>query len=319
MKEEKFMQKCLKLAEKGRPFVSPNPMVGAVVEKNGKIIACGFHARFGREHAETIALKRAGKAAKGAQLFVNLEPCCHLGKQPPCTQAIIKAGIKKVVVATIDPNPLINGKGVKELKKHGIVVKTGVLEKEAQELNEKFFKYKKTGLPFVLVKNAISANRVLAGKKISGKKSIQKVHLLRSEFDAILAGANTVIKDNPKLTARFKGTRNTLRMIVDSRAKIPIDSKVFDKKAPTIIVCTKKAKKNRVKKIVQKGAGILIAKEKNGKVDLKNMLLQLGKSGVSSVLVEGGAQITKSFLKEKLETGFVGNDCWVTLYPQKKF
>lgn len=346
------MQKCLELAEKGRQFVSPNPMVGSVIEKNGKIISSGFHQKFGGMHAEIVALKKAGEKTRGATLFVNLEPCCHFGKQPPCTQAIISAGIKKVVVATKDPNPLMQGKGIKELKKTGITVEAGLLEKKAQELNEKFFKYQKTKLPFVLIKNAISLdgkNFSKKGEKISGKKSLQKVHELRAEFDAILVGKNTVLIDNPYLTARTKNAKNPLRIVLDSTASVPLNSNIFDAVAPTIIVCTKKAPKERIQKIIEKGKAVLIAKEKNGKIDLKNLLAQLGEMGVSSVLVEGGANTTTEFLTQDLfdkmilvispkiirgahdfildkklayklnptKMDFLENDLWATFYPIK--
>ncbi|MEK6942143.1 MAG: bifunctional diaminohydroxyphosphoribosylaminopyrimidine deaminase/5-amino-6-(5-phosphoribosylamino)uracil reductase RibD [archaeon] len=350
--DEKFMQKCIELAKKGRLHVSPNPMVGALVAKNGKIIAQGFHGFFGSPHAEAIALKKAGKKARGATLYASLEPCCHFGKQPPCTDAIIRAKIKKTVVGAIDPNPLVLGKGIKELQKHGIKTVTGVLEKESQELNEKFFKFKKTKKPFVLVKNAVSLDGKISfenpRKKISGTKSIKKMHELRSEFDAILVGANTAMADDPLLTSRISGARNPLRVIVDSKAKVPLDARVFGKEAGTIVVCTKKASAKKIRQINEKGAGVIVAKEKNGQVDLKNLAEQLGKMGISSVLVEGGAKITASFLKENLadkmmlivspliigsgkdflaqkkmldkmrikKIGFVGKDAWVTLCPR---
>lgn len=351
IKDEKIMKQCLKLAEKGRLFVSPNPMVGAIVEKSGKIISGGYHKKFGGEHAEIIALKKAGKKAKNATLYVNLEPCDHYGKQPPCTKEIIKAGIKEVVIATIDPNPIVSGKGIKKLKKNGIKTKSGILEKEAQALNEKFFRFKKTKTPFVLIKIAVSLNGKISGqkgKKISGKKSLEKVHALRAEFDAILVGVNTVLKDNPLLTARTKKERNPLRIVLDSNARTPLYSRVLDSGAPTIIVCTKKAKKHRIKKLIEKKVGVMTVKEKNGFVDLKNLLIELGKSGISSVLVEGGAQVTSAIVKQKLfdkmilvaspkiikvgkyfltdkkllkkleisSSEFVGEDEWLTIYPK---
>ena len=234
---------------------------------------------------------------------MNLEPCCHFGKQPPCTKAIIKAGIKKVAVGAIDPNPLVAGKGLKELQKYGIKTVTGILGKESAELNEKFFKFKKTKKPFVLIKNAVSLdgkNFAGIGKKISGKKSLKKVHELRSEFDAILVGANTVRIDDPLLTSRIRGARNPLRVIIDSYANVPLHARVFGKEAGTIVACTKKASKKKIRELTEKGIGVIVAKEKNGQVDLKNLVEQLGEMGISSLLVEGGAKITASFLKENL-------------------
>jgi len=354
MKEQELMQKCFALAKRGKNFVSPNPLVGAILVKNNKIISAGFHASFGKTHAEAIAIKKAGKKARGSTLFVNLEPCCHFGKQPPCTDAIKAAKIKKVVIGVRDPNPIVSGKGIKELKKSKITVVVGVLKKEAILLNEKFFKFKKTKLPFILIKNAVSLNGKInysnnKRKKISGKESLKKVRELRGEFDAILVGVNTVIKDNPRLTTRIKGIKDPLRIIVDGSAKIPLNSKVLNDNMPTIVVCTKKAKKLKIKKVIKKGGAVIIAKEKNGLVDLSNLLKQLGQMGLSSVLVEGGAKITSSFLQQNLfdkmiliispniiskgldfltkkellkklvtkKIEYFGKDTWVTFYPKK--
>ncbi len=304
MNEKKIMQKCLDLAAKGRYLVSPNPMVGAIIVKNKKIIATGYHKKFGKQHAEVIALKKAGKRAHGSTLFVNLEPCCHFGKQPPCTREIIKAKVRKVVIATADPNPLVCGNGIKELKENNIAVKTGILQKGAMELNEKFFKFKKTGIPFVLIKNAISANGKISENNkrtsISSKESLSAVQLLRNEFDAILVGINTVIKDNPMLTCRAPKTRTPLRIIVDSKAKIPLNSRVLNDAFPTIIACTSAAKKQKLQKIAKKQKATIVTKQKNSKVDLQDLLVQLGAMNISSVLVEGGQKITGSFLKEGL-------------------
>ena len=312
MKENGFMRKAAKLAEKGRLYVAPNPMVGCVIVRNGEIVGEGWHAFFGREHAEIAALRNAGSRAKGASMYVTLEPCCHYGKQPPCAGKIIESGIKEVVIGLKDPNPVVNGCGIKELRKAGIKVEVlgdGPEKEGLLAQNKKYFKFRRTGIPFVLLKVAMTADgKITWGngkrKKISGKETFKLAHELRSEYDAILVGINTVLKDNPGLTCRIKGGRQPLRIVIDSEAKIPLGAKVL-KGGRALIVCTKKAPATRIRKIQEKGAGVMIVNQKKGRVDLHGLMKQIGLAGISSVLVEGGAKIIHSFIDEGIADGFV--------------
>lgn len=296
------MQKALEVSLKGNP--SPNPLVGCVITKNNKIIAQGFHKKFGESHAEINALKKAGKKAKNAELFVSLEPCSHYGKTPPCVNSIIKSGIKKVFIAMPDPNPLVNGKGIKKLKKAGIKVKTGILKKQAEKINKSFIKFHKTKKPYVILKAAMTLDGKIASesfdsKWISNEKSRKTVHKLRSKVDAVLIGQNTVIKDNPRLTSRIKNGRNPLRIIVTAK-KLSSKLNVFSDSNFLIAATNKKlfTEKKFKEKVIQ-------VKGKNNSVDLKKLMKILGKKGISSVLVEGGSGIYTSLLKEKLIDEFV--------------
>jgi diaminohydroxyphosphoribosylaminopyrimidine deaminase/5-amino-6-(5-phosphoribosylamino)uracil reductase len=313
--EKKFMQRAIALSLKGSP--SPRPFVGCVIVKGNKIIAEGYFTEKGNAHAEINALNKAGKKAKNAIMYVSLEPCSHYGRTPPCTKAIIKAGIKKVVVALKDPNPVVNGKGIKELRKAGIQVELGLMEAQAKKINEFYIKFKKTRKPFVVLKAAISLDGKIATKEfdskwISSKESRKKVHELRSKVDAVLVGENTVIKDNPKLTSRIKNGRNPLRIIVATK-KISSKYDVFNDSNFLIATTNKhlfKAKKfkgkvielkKRTKKKNKRKKGNLIElKETKDSVDLKKLMKFLGKKGISSLMVEGGSKIFTSFLKEKL-------------------
>ena len=312
MKEKEFMERAFQIAEKGRMHVSPNPMVGCVIVKNGKIISEGWHAFFGGGHAEVVALKKAGKKAKGATMYVTLEPCCHYGKQPPCTKKIIGAGIRKVVVAVKDTNPVVSGGGISEIRKAGIKVEVrgngGIKEKVLRQ-NRKYFRFRETGKPFVMLKVAMTADgKITWGdgkrKKISGKEAQNMVHKLRSEYEAVLVGINTVLKDNPRLTSRIAGGRQPLKIIIDSEAKIPLNSRVL-RQGRTLIVCTKKAPAARIRKLQESGIGVMVARQKKGRVDLRNLIEQLGVAGVTSILVEGGAKIISSFMDEGIADEFV--------------
>ncbi|MFA5103843.1 MAG: bifunctional diaminohydroxyphosphoribosylaminopyrimidine deaminase/5-amino-6-(5-phosphoribosylamino)uracil reductase RibD [Candidatus Margulisiibacteriota bacterium] len=303
----KFMKKALAAAASVTGKTSPDPAVGAVVVKNGRLISRGFHDRFKTPHAETYALKKAGKRAKGATLYINLEPCCHFGNTPPCTDNIIKSGIKRVVAAMQDPNPLVNGKGFKKLEKAGIEVVTGVLEKEALKLNETFVKHISTGRPFVTLKTAMSLDGKTAtssgeSKWITGTVSRKYAHRLRALNDAVLAGINTVIKDDPLLTARLsRAEKQPLRVIVDSRASIPLDSKVVkDKTSFTLIAVTKEASLKKVLALKQAGCSVLEIDSKEGRVDLKKLFAKLGKMCIASILIEGGSEIAGSVVENGL-------------------
>lgn len=307
MSDITFMQKALELAAKGKGRTSPNPMVGAVIVKDGEIIAQGYHKKAGTPHAEVIALKKAGYQAKGATLYVTLEPCCHTDKKtPPCTRAIIQSGITKVIAAMTDPNPKVSGQGMRELRKAGITTKTGVLKSKASRLNEAFIKYITQKEPFVLLKIAQSIDGKIATAKgeskwITGGKAREHVHKLRHELDALLVGIGTVKKDNPSLDCRVKGGQNPYRIIVDSSLQIPVNSKVLkytDNK--TIVATTDKAAPEKINRLTKHGVKVLVITSKQGRVDLKQLMKQLGKLNIISVMIEGGSSISAAALSSKI-------------------
>lgn len=323
--QPEFMKLALKLAEKGKGRVSPNPLVGAVLVKKGKIIGKGFHEKFGKAHAEINALKHAGSKAKGSEVYINLEPCSHFGKTPPCVNALIKAGVKKAFIAMKDPNPKVNGKGIKKLRKAGIKVKVleGKWEKEAGELNRIFIKWVKTGIPYVVQKIAVTEDGFISWgdlkrKKITGKKADDFVQGLRNELDAVLVGKNTVELDDPELTCRMKGGRNPLRVILDPMLELDLKKKVFAmqsiarfpkafakqkafrRNGKIIVFCCGKANKEKRKALEKIGARVFSVKGNGKELDLKEVLKKLGKLGISSVLVEGGRKLNSAFLKRKL-------------------
>ncbi|MDO8633907.1 MAG: bifunctional diaminohydroxyphosphoribosylaminopyrimidine deaminase/5-amino-6-(5-phosphoribosylamino)uracil reductase RibD [archaeon] len=299
-----FMGLALKLAAKGSGRVLPNPRVGAVIVKNGKIVGQGFHEYFGGLHAEINALKKAGKKARGATIYLTLEPCTGFGKQPPCAPELVKAGIKEALIAALDPNE--GGRGARYLEKQGIKATTGTMEEEALELNKDFNKHAKTGKPFVIVKTAISLDGKISygdgkSKQISSPQSKEKAVEMRKWFSAIMVGKNTVIKDNPLLTSRSK--KNTpIRIVVTRDARLPVNARVFSTDAHTIVTCTKRAEKKDIDKIISKGAGVLLVRGKNGKLDVHDLLGKLGKAGIASIMVEGGAKtITEILLADECD------------------
>ncbi|MBT9132483.1 bifunctional diaminohydroxyphosphoribosylaminopyrimidine deaminase/5-amino-6-(5-phosphoribosylamino)uracil reductase RibD [candidate division NPL-UPA2 bacterium Unc8] len=304
MNDERYMKAALRLAVKGRGYVSPNPMVGAVIVYDGQIVGKGYHKKAGLPHAEINALKESGEAAKGATLYVNLEPCNHQGKTPPCTDKIIEAGISKVVVAMEDPNPLNSGEGFRRLKSAGINVKTSILENEARQLNEAFIKFIKTGEPFITAKIAMSldgkiATRTGESKWITGIKARKYVQKLRSEVDAILVGINTIIKDDPGLKAGNRKEK-PIRIILDSQARIPLKARVLTGRPKTMIAITKYATISKINELKKTGAEVLITGEKGGKIDLKELMKKLGKLGVTSLLLEGGGEVLSSALSARV-------------------
>ncbi|MBN1473130.1 MAG: bifunctional diaminohydroxyphosphoribosylaminopyrimidine deaminase/5-amino-6-(5-phosphoribosylamino)uracil reductase RibD [Syntrophaceae bacterium] len=308
MIDEDYMKLALNLARKGQGYTSPNPMVGAVLVKNGDIIGKGYHRRCGAAHAEVNAINNAQMDVAGATLYVTLEPCCHHGQTPPCTDVIIKNKIRRVVIGSIDSNPLVSCRGMNMLQTNGIEVKTGVLEKECRALNEVFFHYMETNLPFITLKFAQTLDGRIAtdsghSKWISCDKSLTYTHKLRAQHDAILVGINTIITDNPELTVRLVRGRNPLRVVVDSELKISPKAKVLQNqdKAKTLIATTKKPTDTKFKNISFTGAVVLPCRaNKKGLVDLKDLFRKLAARNISSVLVEGGAQIITSVLKENL-------------------
>jgi len=306
MDEEFWMRRALHLAEKGRGRTSPNPMVGAVLVKRGNVVGEGYHARAGEPHAEIVAIKNAGEKAKGATLYLNLEPCTHYGKTPPCAPAVIEAGVRKVVIGIEDPNPLVKGRGVARLKQAGLDVKVGILEKECHRLNEAFCKYIVQHEPFIILKMAATLDGKLATRNgesqwITGETSRRFVHRLRDQVDGVVVGIGTVLKDDPMLTARIRGGRNPYRIVFDSRLRIPENAKVVDlSPSKTIVATTEMASRDKIERLRKKGVQILISDSKSGKVDLKASLLKLGEMGMMSLLVEGGSQINGSFLDQGL-------------------
>ena len=306
--DEKYMRMALCLAEKARGRTSPNPMVGAVVVKNGHVVSRGYHRKAGEPHAEAIALKRAGSAAKGATLYVTLEPCSHTNKRtPPCTPLVIQSGVKRVVIAMIDPNPRVSGGGIKTIRKSGIKLVTGVLEAEARKLNEAFIKHVTTKTPFVTLKIAQTLDGKIAtasgeSKWITGEEAREAGRTLRDINDAILVGINTVLKDNPSLTARIPGGRDPIRVIVDSRLRIPLNAKVLIQKsqAKTMVATLSNVPESKIKKLQDIGAEVLTIKSALGRVDLQDLMKKLGKKDIMNVLIEGGAELNASALKSSI-------------------
>ncbi|OAG26950.1 bifunctional diaminohydroxyphosphoribosylaminopyrimidine deaminase/5-amino-6-(5-phosphoribosylamino)uracil reductase RibD [Thermodesulfatator autotrophicus] len=300
-----FMRIALKEGQKGLGFTSPNPPVGAVIVKNGEIISKGYHRQAGTPHAEIHALREAGNKAKGATIYVTLEPCNHHGKTPPCTQAILKAGIKRVVIGVRDPNPKAQG-GAEFLKNQGLEVITGVLAEECAELCRFFLKSVRKKLPWVLAKAAMSLDGRIATRRgdskwITGERARSYGHKLRTLCDAILVGKNTVLKDDPLLTCRLRRGKNPVRIILDSKLSLPVERKIFQNKdAQTIVACTEDAPLDKEKKLKENSVTVWRLPEKNGQVDLKALLRKALEHYILSILVEGGAEVHGSFFEQKL-------------------
>jgi len=301
-----MMKRALKLAEKGTGYTNPNPLVGAVIVKNGKIIGEGCHMLYGSDHAEVNAFKNATEDVRGADMYVTLEPCSHYGKTPPCANAIVEKGIKRVFLGLVDPNPKVSGKGIKILKDNGIEVITGILEDEGRKLNEIFLKYITTGLPFCIMKTAMTLDGKIAtaigdSKWITGELSRKHVHKLRHQVAGIMAGIGTVIADDPMLTTRLDNGegKDPVRIIIDSSARIPLEAKVLnlDSKAATIIAATGRASKEKIKALEGKGAEVILTPVKDGGVDLNYLMKKLGEHKIDSVLLEGGSSVNYSALK----------------------
>ena len=297
---KKYMELALKLAEKGKGQTSPNPMVGCIIVKRGRIVGKGFHRKAGTEHAEIWALNEAGKKAIHSTMYATLEPCSHWGKTPPCTEKIVEAGVREVVIAMKDPNPLVDG--LKELKFRGLKTKIGILEEEAKKLNEVFIKYIKTKNPFVFIKVAMSMDGRIAtstgdSKYITSKEARTYVHQLRTEVDAVMVGLHTVFRDNPELTPRLYKGKDPLKIVVDSHLKIPKNCTLLKDPSKLIIATTSKASKNDIKKMQQKGVTVLLIKSSKGMVDLKDLMKELGKHEITSVMIEGGSELNSSAIK----------------------
>ena len=309
-KNTEFMKLAIKLAKKAEGMTSPNPLVGAVLVKKGKIIGSGYHKKAGLPHAEIEAFKDAKKRShniKGSTLYVNLEPCCHDGKRtPPCTDAIIENKVAKVFVGVSDPNPRVRGKGIRILRKAGIDVQVGLLKKESEEINKVFFKYIKQKMPYVVLKLASTLDGKIATKSgdskwIGSQKQREIAHHLRNKMDSVLVGVNTVINDNPSLNVRInrRNISQPVPVILDSRLRTPLNSNLFKVHDSCIIVTSKKSSKNKRKQLEQMGAKVLYSTpDKNGNLKLKPVLKKLSMMEISTVLIEGGSKVASSALNE---------------------
>ena len=301
---KKYMEIAIRIAEKGKGLVSPNPLVGCIIVKRGKIVGRGYHKQYGQDHGEINAIKNAGKKAVNATMYINLEPCSHWGKTPPCTEKIVECGIREVIIGMYDPNPLVEG--FKELKFRGIKTKIGILEKEAKKLNEAYIKFAKTKKPFVFLKLAMTLDGRIAtktgdSKYITGRDARRYVHKLRSEVDAIMVGCNTVLKDNPRLTPRLSKTgKDPMKIVVDSELKIPMKCNLMKHPSKLIVATTNKAGKKKMNKLYSKGVNVIVLPSKRNLVDLKVLMKELGKREITSIMIEGGAEVNSSAIKEKI-------------------
>ncbi len=304
-----YMKRALELAEYGMGKTNPNPFVGAVIVKEGRIIGEGWHERYGQAHAEVNAIRdaeanaisKAEASVEGATVYVNLEPCYHTGKTPPCTELLIRKGVSHVVIGALDPNPLVAGKGVERLREVGIKVTIGVLEQDCKKCNEVFYHYMETRQPFVVLKAAMSLDGKIAApsgesKWITEEAARRDVQRLRNRYSAIMVGIETVIKDDPELTCRLEGGRNPQRIILDSNLRIPLESRVLKdpQKNASMIVCTERASRSKAKELEAMGAKLLRCGSRNEQIDLVDLMEKLGGLSIDSILLEGGARVNDS-------------------------
>lgn len=306
MNDNEFMRSALQLAEKGCGWVSPNPMVGAVIVKNGKIIGQGWHEKYGSLHAERNALASCTESPNGATMYVTLEPCCHHGKQPPCTDAILDAGIRRVVVGSGDPNPLVAGKGIEILRANGVEITKNVLKDECDRINEVFFHYIRTKTPFVVMKYAMTMDGKIAAytgesKWITGETARNHVQKQRHRYSAIMVGVGTVLADDPMLSCRIEGGKNPVRIICDTGLRTPAEAQVVAtaNEIPTIIATCCEDKE---KQLTYEAAGcrIMLMPEKDGHVDLRRLMDKLGEEQIDSILLEGGGTLNWSALESRI-------------------
>lgn len=305
--DEKYMRLAMQLAGNAIGRTSPNPLVGAVIVKDNRVVGCGWHRKAGTPHAEVHALNQAGELAQGADVYVTLEPCAHYGKTPPCAKALVEAKVKNVYGGLLDVNPKVAGKGFKILEDAGIHVEYGFLQDELRKQNEVFFKWIEHKKPFVVLKAAMTLDGKIAtatgqSKWITNETSRSYGYKLRDIYDGIMVGINTVIEDNPMLTARVDGGKNPIRIVVDSSLKIDINANVVqDKSAKTIIATTDKADKDKILKLQAQDIDVIVVdKDENDKVDIEKLLDILGQQNICSILVEGGATLSGSFVAKKL-------------------
>jgi diaminohydroxyphosphoribosylaminopyrimidine deaminase/5-amino-6-(5-phosphoribosylamino)uracil reductase len=309
--DKKYMEAALKTAEKGLGHVNPNPLVGAVVVKNGEIVGTGYHGVFGGPHAEVYALDEAGEKACGADIYVTLEPCSHYGKTPPCAKKIIESGIKRCFVGSIDPNPLVSGKGLEMLRENNIEVHTGIMKEECDNMNKVFFKYIKEGIPYLFLKCAITLDGKIAAKSgdskwISNETAREKVQFYRNKFMAVMVGIGTVLNDNPRLTARIKNGVNPQRIIVDPHLKINSNFNIVtdneDKK--TIIITSENNINTPKYNEIKDNFGVRFITLPGYEFSVLDILKELGKQGIDSVLLEGGEKlISKAFSEKVIDAG----------------
>ena len=304
--DTKYMKRALTLARKGIGRTTPNPAVGCVIVKDGGIVGEGWHKKAGTPHAEVHALAMAGSAARGADVYVTLEPCCHTGKTPPCSDALIKAGVKRVIAGMTDPNPRVNGDGLNALRRAGIEAVSGILENECQAINRPFIKHVTSGHPFVTYKCAMTLDGKIAtvtgdSRWISCDESRKFVHRLRSRCDAVMVGVDTIITDNPQLTVRHVKGRNPLRIIVDSNLRTPGSVGILSgPMAKMTIIATTEANPRIHRRYQQTGATVLVCRQQGGRVDLADLWRKLGKRDIQSVLLEGGSRLAGEALKQGL-------------------
>lgn len=298
LKDMEYMRRALELAENGLGKTNPNPLVGAVIVKNGRIIGEGWHERYGEAHAEVNAIRNATESVESAEIYVNLEPCCHFGKTPPCSDLIIEKGIKRVIIGSVDSNPKVEGVGIKRLREAGIEVTLGVMEEECRKLNEVFFHYHEKRRPFVVAKTAISLDGKTAAptgesKWITGEAARNEVQHLRNRYSAIMVGIGTVIKDDPELTCRLEGCKNPIRIILDSNLRINRNSRVLNDQQnnPTIIACTDYASFERASELEGLGAKVLRCKSLGSHIDLEDLMGKLKELAIDSILLEGGSAV----------------------------
>lgn len=304
---EYYMGRAIELAKKGAGYTSPNPIVGAVIVKDDRIIGEGYHMAYGENHAEINAFLNASEDVEGATMYVTLEPCSHYGKTPPCAEAIVKRKIKKVVIGLMDPNALVAGRGIKILKENGIEVITGVMEEECKKINEIFLKYIVTKQPYCILKTAMTldgkiATRTGHSKWITNELSRKYVHTLRHRVASIMVGIGTIIADDPLLTTRLENSegKDPIRIIIDSEARIPLNAKVINNSAPssTIIATTDRADDEKLKILEDKGVQIIKTPKRNNRVDLAYLIKELGRRQIDSVLIEGGSELNFSAIEE---------------------
>ena len=305
--DEKYMRLAMQLAGNAIGRTSPNPLVGAVIVKDNRVVGCGWHRKAGTPHAEVHALNQAGELAQGADVYVTLEPCAHYGKTPPCAKALVEEKVKNVYGGLLDVNPKVAGKGFKILEDAGIYVEYGFLQDELRKQNEVFFKWIEHKKPFIVLKAAMTLDGKIAtatgqSKWITNETSRAYGYKLRDIYDGIMVGINTVIEDNPMLTARVDGGKNPIRIVVDSSLKIDINANVVqDKSAKTIIATTDKADKDKILKLQAQDVDVIVVdKDENDKVDIEKLLDILGQKNICSILVEGGATLSGSFVAKKL-------------------
>lgn len=305
--DEKYMRLAMQLAGNAIGRTSPNPLVGAVIVKDNRVVGCGWHRKAGTPHAEVHALNQAGELAQGADVYVTLEPCAHYGKTPPCAKALVEAKVKNVYGGLLDVNPKVAGKGFKILEDAGIHVEYGFLQDELRKQNEVFFKWIEHKKPFIVLKAAMTLDGKIAtaigqSKWITNETSRAYGYKLRDIYDGIMVGINTVIEDNPMLTARVDGGKNPIRIVVDSSLKIDINANVVqDKSAKTIVATTDKADKDKILKLQAQDVDVIVVdKDENDKVDIEKLLDILGQQNICSILVEGGATLSGSFVARKL-------------------